>query len=114
MMNKTYYDGYGYNFYYGNYGYYEYSVVPINYAPYAAAGVIASCCIAISCYLIFKYVKLDGDDDSDDDVIGNINPVDVDIYNADMDDHMFRKEQGSEGDRTLACSPLDLLPVNKV
>ena len=27
-FSKTYYDGYGYNFYYGTYGYYDYSVNP--------------------------------------------------------------------------------------
>ena len=28
MFLMIYYNGYGYNFYYGNYGYYEYSVHP--------------------------------------------------------------------------------------
>lgn len=34
LYKKMYFDGYGYNFYYGNYGYYEYSIVPTNYFPY--------------------------------------------------------------------------------
>ena len=121
MFNKTYYDGYGYNFYFGNYGYYEYSVIPINYAPYAGGGFIASCCITIACYLMVKYVKLDdGDDSSDDDLGGNVNAVDVDLYNGDQEfsnkfstiAHMFRKD-GPEKEE-LVVSPIDGLPNNKV
>ena len=50
-----YFDGYGYNFYYGNYGYYEYSILPFNYVPYYVAGVVSFCCIAIGIYLFFKH-----------------------------------------------------------
>jgi hypothetical protein len=53
----AYYDGYGYNFYYGAYGYYEYAVHPVAYSSGSNVGYIVAvilllvliCCICVGC-----------------------------------------------------------------
>jgi len=50
-----YYDGYGYNFYYGQYGYYEYSVNDEESSGWVAAVFVPlffCCAICIICFLV--------------------------------------------------------------
>lgn len=49
---ESYYDGYGYNFYYGYYGYYEYSVIDAEAVVGSAVfGIIAGLCV-VGCIAI--------------------------------------------------------------
>ena len=60
----VYYDGYGYNIYYGTYGYYEYSVNPSpdTYSGSSGggggiAGVIVYLCFCLVAFFVFKKIK---------------------------------------------------------
>jgi len=73
--NKTYYDGYGYNFYTGNYGYYEKSEnTPTNNdALWVSLGSLAfcmgcMCCLKVTCYGKGEnsYLVPDSGDDSEE------------------------------------------------
>lgn len=47
--NQTYYDGYGYNFYYGAYGYYQNSPTDIDFSNLIVTIVIAASLILVCC-----------------------------------------------------------------
>ena len=53
LMN--YYDGYGYNFYYGTYGYYEYSVHPESHMGTVWMGIVllVMFCVIPICYVLY-------------------------------------------------------------
>ena len=54
---RVYYDGYGYNFYYGNYGYYEYSVHP-SQGSSAVSFIFLLVCVCFCCVPCFCYHRM--------------------------------------------------------
>ena len=66
MFLIIYYDGYGYNFYYGEYGYYEYSV---NEREQDQKGTIifVGLILAICCLIFFRYMCKKGCKSNDND-----------------------------------------------
>ena len=63
LHKKTYYDGYGYNFYTGKYGYYETSEVPTDWADIATAVGIVFCCV---CCSVIQAIRSCTDKDDED------------------------------------------------
>ena len=56
---RIYYDGYGYNFYFGQYGYYEYSVNPYEEFPTTLiatiAGIVGCLSICVLSICLYRY-----------------------------------------------------------
>ena len=66
LYGKTYYNGYGYNFYYGKYGYYQNSPneVYVSSSGSPLVGIIMLlCCCGCFCALIFLCRKCNGSND---------------------------------------------------
>jgi hypothetical protein len=86
----VYYDGYGYNFYYGRYGYYDYSInqIPVYMAPppsansTAIAGLVV-CCVCVGCIvkaILFcrsqnKPTDVENEEDEDEKVVVNMENI---------------------------------------
>ena len=98
MYNQTYFDGYGYDFYYGGKGYYEYSVHPSemsqNMVLAIGAGILlAICCLPCCIFFCMKGAK--ASQNMNEDSMSDVVPPHTQIVEEHVEQVSFAKPTAS-------------------